>query len=316
LDTNNTGLPKFAISSLSPNVGPIFGDTILTLQGLGIDRILSRFNYIDSSQFGGLATGKISSFSCVMEFCPGQFSSSGCQNLSATPLVWNTTAAVEYIAQTDGELTLRVGDQVTVYGCNPCASTDSSGKYNPGRLVARVNGKIGFAPGDLQMYSGELRDRVYCSSAPSGSTGYAQLFLVGQSSPTGAYPFLTGDYIMMNTETMFMFQYYSYEQLVRIAPDYAPLRFQGGTRGPSDIDQPVTITVTGIYFVMSSYFTCMFYDVANLDDQCRSPASRVDDGTLTCVMPQMKLEQSLSCGCLQTANNFPQVTSSSGCIKL
>ena len=304
LNANNSGLPNFAIESLAPNVGPITGATILTLMGLGIDRALSRFNFIDINQIDAAVSGQNSSFYCVMEMCQ---SSTTCRNMTGSPVVWNTTVAVQYTAQDEGDLTLQVGDEVTVYGCSPCAYTDPSGNYYPGKLVASLGGIVGFAPADLQMYAGETRDRVYCVSPSSSSIGNAQLFIVGQSMPTIGSAFLTGNFIMKNSGGGFSFQYYSYEQLVRVEPDYAPLRFDGGSRGPSDIDQPITVTVTGVNFVSSSYYSCMFYDKSDLDNQCISPAILVDAGTLICQMPVMRRGVELQ---LQVSANSQQFSPS------
>ena len=227
---------------------------MLTLQGLGIDRVLSRFNFIGDSQISSAVSGQNSAFSCVMEFCADNTAFDDCQNLTATPITWETVVVVSYVAQAESELSLYVGDTITIFGCNPCSSMDSSGNFQPGRLVASVNGngKIGYAPGDLHMYAGETRDRFFCSSSSAPSQGMARLFIVGQSSATTPGALLTGNFIVGNTQADYMFRYYSYEQLVRIDPDYAPLRYQGGTRGPSDIDKPVTVTITGISFIDSS----------------------------------------------------------------
>ena len=309
IDQNATGLPRFSITSLNPNVGPTSGGTMLTLQGLGIDRVLSRFNFIGDSQISSAVSGQNSAFSCVMEFCADNTAFDDCQNLTATPITWETVVVVSYVAQAESELSLYVGDTITIFGCNPCSSMDSSGNFQPGRLVASVNGngKIGYAPGDLHMYAGETRDRFFCSSSSAPSQGMARLFIVGQSSATTPGALLTGNFIMGNTQADYMFRYYSYEQLVRIDPDYAPLRYQGGTRGPSDIDKPVTVTITGISFIDSSYYSCMFYDESDLDDQCRSPATRVNEGTLTCIMPPMRRGKELK---LRVSSNSQQFSPS------
>lgn len=273
--------PKYFVQSVSPFVGPTEGGTHITLSGPGLDRIISRNHFIPD----WMNAKKRPSLMCQFAMS----SDESAWTLPLTPVVWKATVVKAFTPTSDQasqhHLELHVGDRLTVYGCNPC---DASGVDPAARLIAEAaDGVMGFAPANLYYYDSENEwDKFTCDSPPSNATGLATMSLVGSTA--------TIEGSSIDVSNMQPFEYYDYEIIDRLKPTKSPLRPVGGMRGPSDINRPTTITVTGSYFPRMGHFSCQFFDPVTLDRQCKSKGFWVNEATITCEVPMMRRARKLT----------------------
>jgi len=91
--------------------------------------------------------------------------------------------------------------------------------------VAQVNGGLpGRISGNLHLYKGETRDSLQCETAPAPYAGKSYLYITGQGRKNALAPWLTGDFIMSNSDKNLIFEYYEDEIILSVIPSYAPLR--------------------------------------------------------------------------------------------
>jgi len=112
--------------------------------GPGLDRIISRNHFIADWQNAKL----FPSLMCQLTMTPDEGSSDGSAwTLPQTPVVWHATVVKSFmpssIEEESGMVTLHVGEELTVYGCNPC---DTTGIDPSARLVIETaEGVMGLA---------------------------------------------------------------------------------------------------------------------------------------------------------------------------
>ena len=218
--------PSYFVADVTPFVGPVEGGTHIRIKGPGLDRIISRNHLIQDWRN---AKNHLSLF-CQFEMSDEDDNS---WTLPLTPALWHATVVQAYVPFVEEaaqhHLEIHPGDEVVVYGCNPCNSKDA-------RLVAETaDGVLGFIPADLYYYDSEFDwDTVVCDSPPSYVTGYAKVTLTGQTVPTPPAAAIMGKDI--NVDTLQPFEYYKYEIIQRLKPTKSPLRPVGTPRGPPDID--------------------------------------------------------------------------------
>ena len=194
--------------------------------GPGLDRIISRNHFIADWQNAKL----FPSLMCQFTMTPDEGSSDGSAwTLPQTPVVWHATVVKSFmpssIEEESGMVTLHVGEELTVYGCNPC---DTTGIDPSARLVIETaEGVMGLAPANLYYYDSENDwGKVSCDSPPSNATGKATFSLTGATrlSPEAQ---ASGDVVMgsqIAVDTAVPFEYYDFEIIQRLSPIKSPLR--------------------------------------------------------------------------------------------
>jgi len=293
--------PKYFVASVAPFVGPTEGGTHITLSGPGLDRIISRRHYLRD-------WAKAKQHPSLM--CQFDMSSEegGSWTLPRTPILWKATVVKDHVPTADQaadhDLALHVGDKLTVYGCSPCDTTGTDAKA---RLVAeKADGTLGLAPANLYYYDSENEwDKLTCDSPPSNATGLATMTIVGRTTPQDA-TISPVEGSSIDVTNMQPFEYYNYEIIDRLKPTKSPLRPVGGMRGPSDINRPTTITVTGSYFPKMGDFACQFFDLVTMDRRCKAKGAWVNEATITCQVPMMRRARKLTLYVSSNSQQFEQ----------
>eukprot|EP00960_Hanusia_phi_P066386 766389-Hanusia_phi.AAC.6 len=271
-DTDCATPSQYSLSSISPRTGPVAGKTPITLRGAALERIIAWNNFIIDWQ---------SASNRVTLYC--KFHSYDNPDLED-----QTSQIVRVGLESDESLTtfVLVGDEVTVYGCNPC---DPRGV--DGWLVAGVRGRIGKAPMELHFYDYyNDGDKLNCFAPPAQHTGVRGITVGGATA--GSVEIRGADIAVEGSTANF--EYYAPQSKApRLNPSFSPLRPIGFDRGPQDINRPTTITVTGSYFPQSGSFICRFFDPDSMDEQCQSQGSYFNSATILCPVPQMKRAKKL-----------------------